>query len=210
MRKFLPCLPLVGLPAFVHYLVPYLIGLGYISSASELYSLAACLLLPFIIGVLLALLGATSVSNRLGLCILMVVIQFTLLFTLVPGSAKTEMMGLAQRVNREFSADDLKKCAADLRKREQAGTLVRKDLPSGEWQMWFGDARVVNDSQLPQNLRGKFQRVLIDTGNDSGPLGVFFELETNRGILCSTNRYRSDFWRCSVADGVYACRYVRP
>jgi hypothetical protein len=210
-KKFLLCLPLIGFPALSHFLLPYLEGRGFVPRELELLDFASALLLPYVISILLAILAPTSVLKQIVLFIITLVIQFVLLFTLVPGAAESEMIGFTQRINHEFSADELRACAADLRQKEQNGMLAFTNLPS-DHSLMLRDARVVDNLQLPTNFQGKFQRVLIEKhqSNDSQQVDILFELEKDRGILCSTDYYENDFWRHQMADGVYAYRYMRP
>lgn len=205
-------LPLLGLPALGHFLVPYLEGRGFISRQLDILDDASFLLLPFAISSLFAVLAPPSVPKRIALFFVTLVLQFALLIKLVPGAAESEMIGLAQRLNRQFSAAELRSCAADLLQREQDGTLTFTNLPDS--LMWH-EARVVDDPPLPPDLRGKFQDVRINQpGADLGS-EVIFEIkpdfgEPEYGVFYTTNEIENDFWHRKMADGVYAYRFMRP
>lgn len=213
-QKFVFCLPLLGVPPIAMVLFPYLEGRGYVPRELDLIGLAAILLLPLVLSVFLAVQTTAAVWKRIAFFIITVILQYTSVFTLVPAPAESEMIGLTQRLDREFSADEIRTCSAQLRQKEQNGTLVLKEVPKEErlspWPK--SEARIIEDAELPANLRGKFQHILIvkHQTSDEQEVETVFQLEQDRGILCSTHHYKNDFWRHQMADGIYAYRYMRP
>lgn len=214
MAKFLFCLPLLGLPPVAMFIFPYLEGRGYVPRGLDLIGLVPILVLPFVLSVFLASQAPITKWRRNAFFIFTVVVQYICMFTLVPPPAESEMIGLTQRLDREFSADEIRACAAQLRQEDQNGTLALKEVPEEErLSPWAkNEARIIEDSELPASLQGRFQHVLIvkHQTSDDPQVEIVFKLEQDRGILCNTNGYKNDFWRHQMADGVYAYRYMRP
>ncbi len=212
MKKFLLFLPMVSFPALGHCVLPYLGGRGFIPDSFVL-DLAACILLPFPIAAWIAIIAPTSLVlpapglKRLAIFVVALVTQIgLLLFT--PGSAETEMRGLSERYRREFPAQELREIAAEVRKKSADGTLIfasNSNLASMAWN----DAQVLEPSQIPFPIRGKFRSVRLSKREGTGT-EVVFEVAPDRGIVCSTNYYGDNFWKCTIDRDVYAYRYMRP
>lgn len=215
------CLPLLGLPTLGVFIIPYLEGRGVISFQSDLIGGAIVMfLLPFAIATLFVIVAPLTSPKRIALFFITIVIQFGLVFKLVPPTAETEMIGMAQRYRHEFSAAQLQSCAADLLQKERKGMLTLTNLHAGNLSdMIWHNARVVLNPPLPPNLRGKFLQVLIEAPSREGTIElpwrdrgdvVEFVLAQDRGILCTTNHIENGFWTWQLADGVYAYRWMRP
>lgn len=160
MKKIAFCLPLLGLPTLGVFIIPYLEGRGVISFQSDLIGGAIVMfLLPFAIATLFVIVAPLSIPKRIALFFITIVIQFVLVFKLVPPTAETEMIGMAQRYRHEFSAAELQSCADDLLQQAQKGTLTFTNLQRGNLSdMVWQNARVVLNPPLPPNLRGNFYR----------------------------------------------------
>ena len=70
-------------------------------------------------------------------------------------------------------------------------------------------AVLVDDLELPVQLRGRFARVVIEPDQDSGEQRVYFSLDERTGIVCDNRTQVREFFVCSMADGVHAYRYQR-
>jgi hypothetical protein len=72
-------------------------------------------------------------------------------------------------------------------------------------------AVVVADSELPDSLRGRFQRVFIQHYQNTHDEQVFFALneQMHKGIICDSRPYVSDFGERSIGESVHAYYYQR-
>lgn len=201
------CLPLLGLPALGHFLVPYWQGLGFISQEWALVGDAFMFLLPFFVAGLLAVLARNSPWKRTALYAAALIVQFIFLFTLVPGAAKSEMIGLAQRYRKNFPVNELRACADKIQSMNAAGTLVLTNAAGNGNDL---HQKVVVNLPLPPELTNVFQSVRFSEADDAQGAVVYFELDPTHGIICTTNHYANDFWRRSMGDNMYAYRYMRP
>jgi hypothetical protein len=125
------------------------------------------------------------------------VVQGVLLFTVIPAGATSEMMGIARRLRREFPPDQIRTCAATLLQKQHDGILAVRQEKRDQGTV------LVDDSELPIPLRGKFERVFIEEQR------VYFSLNRRTGILCDSRKHVREFSECSMADGVHAYRYER-
>ena len=71
-------------------------------------------------------------------------------------------------------------------------------------------AVLIDDSELPVQLRGRFARVFIEPEQDTGEQRVYFTFDERTNIVCDSQTHVRDFFVCSMADGVHAYRYQRP
>jgi hypothetical protein len=128
MKRYLQCLPLLGLAPLAHFLGFYLAGLGVIDAGLGMF-IGAIGLLPFMV-VVAVVFGfvAPSSSNfvRYFAWLSAVVAQFALL-AVVPGGAQAEVMGVAHRLKREFPIAQVRECANQLLEKYQAKTLISAD-----------------------------------------------------------------------------------
>ena len=209
MRRALHFLPLLGLAPLGHFLGSYLDGAGVLPRGSGLlFSAASMFLLPWLVAALF-LKVSVAWPIRVSLFVGALVTQGILMFTVVPAGATSEMMGLAHRFRREFPPDQMRACAANLRQKEHDGTLVVRQGDTGHSFLMSEKALLVEDSELPVLLRGRFQRVFIQPDRDTGEQRVYFALDTRSGIVCDTRKHVREFFICSMANGVHAYRYQR-
>ena len=210
MKRVLPFLPLVCLSPLGYFLASYYDGAGILPRGSGFLISAACMfLLPWIVSAAFAALAKTTWAVRTALFICTLVAQPVLLFAFTPPSATSEMMGIAHRLRREFPPDEMRACAAGLREKERDGTLAAKPAGKDRSFLMSENAVLVEDSELPVSLRGRFQRVFIQPDHDSGERQVYFALDERTGIVCDSRKDVREFFVCSMGDGVQAYRYER-
>src|SRR5262249_31795971 len=131
------------------------------------------------------------------------------LFTVIPAGATSEMMGIAHRLRGEFPPDQIRTCAATLRQKEHDGTLTVRHGDKGQSFVMSEKAVLVDDSELPTSLRGRFERVFIEPDQDAAEQRVYFSFDERTGIICDSRKNVREFFVCSMADGVHAYRYQR-
>jgi len=210
MKCVLLFLPLLGLAPLGYFLGSYLDGAGILPRSSGfLISAASMFLLPWVIAALFLTIrkGAPSLRTSLFICALLV--QAVLLFTVVPPAATSEMMGIAHRLRGEFSPEELRGCADHLRQKFHDGTLEASVRNKDDHYIVAPSAVVVADGELPNSLRGRFQRVFIQKATYTGEEQVVFALGQDRGIICDDRKDVHEFFIYSIADGVEAYRYER-
>lgn len=209
MRRVLLFLPLLGLAPLGHFLGSYLDGAGVLPRGSGfLIGAASMLLLPWLVAVLFFTVRVAW-PMRVSLFIGALIVQGVLTFTAVPAGATSEMMGIAHRFRREFPPNQMRMCAESLRKRQHEGTLVVRKAEKDRVFLMSESAVLVDDSELPAQLRGHFARVFIQPDRDAGEAGVYFAIDERTGILCDGRKNVREFFVCSMADGVQAYRYQR-
>ena len=89
------------------------------------------------------------------------------------------------------------------------GTLKVGPLDKDNYFIVAQDAEVVSDTELPDSLRGRFQRVFIQKSPVTGEVQVVFSIGSTTGIVCDSRTHVREFFVCSMADGVQAYRYQR-
>lgn len=210
MRRTLLFLPLLALAPLGHFLGSYLDGAGILSRGSGfLLSTASMFLLPWVVSALFLTIGKAAWPMRITLFICALVLQGVLLATVVPAGATSEMMGIAHRLRRQFPADQMRDCAARLRHKHRDGTLALRQGDRGHSFLMSESAVMVDDSELPASLRGRFDRVFMQPDRTTGEEQVFFSLDERTGIVCDSRKHVREFFVCSMADGVHAYRYQR-
>jgi hypothetical protein len=209
MKRAFRLLPLLGLAPLGHFLGPYLDGAGLLPRGSGFFvGLASMLLLPWLIATLFLTVRAARLI-RVLLFIAALMVQGILLFTLSSAPVISEMMGIAHRLRREFPPDQMQTCATSLRQKEHDGTLVVRQRDKDKYILMSEDAVLVDDSELPAPLRGRFKHVFIQSDPVGGEQRVYFSLDERSGIVCDSRKRVREFFVCSMADGVHAYRYQR-
>lgn len=210
MKRAVHLLPLLALAPLGHFLGAYLEGAGILPSCSGfLIGTVSVLFLPWAVA---AVFFTVKVMwpIRLFLFLTALAMQGILLFTVVPAGATSEMMGIAYRLRRDFQPDMVRTCAAALRQKERDGTLLVKQGEREPGYFMSEKAVLVDDTELPVPLRGRFTGVFIQPDPDSGEQRVYFSLDGRTGIVCDSRKDVRDFFVCSMAEGVHAYRYQRP
>ena len=209
MRRVIQFLPLLAIAPLGHFLGPYLDGAGFLPPGSGLLvSAASMFLLPWAVAALFFTVRVVW-PIRVSLFITALVSQAILMFTVVPAGATSQMMGIAFRFRREFPPDQMRACAASLRQKEHDGTLVVRRGDTGHSFLMSEKAVLVDDSELPVLLRGRFERVFIQPDRDTGEQRVYFSFDERRGIVCDSRKHVREFFVCSMGEGVHAYRYQR-
>lgn len=210
MRRAFLFLPLLGLAPASYFLGSYLDGAGVLPGGSGPFiSLASVLLLPWVIA---ALFFTVKIARpaRVLLSMAALIVQGVLVFMVAPSGAASETMGLAHRFRREFPPDQMRACAASLRQKAHDGTLVARKVGKSCGFPMSDEDVLVDESELPIPLRGRFLQVFIQTDADSGEPRVYFAIDEHTGIVCDTPKNRRSFSVCPMANGVCAYRYLRP
>lgn len=207
MRRAIQFLPLLALAPLGDFLGFYLEGAGLLQpSTGFLISISSALLLPWAVAALFATARATW-RVRLLLFIGALVVQGVLLFTIVPPGAISEMMGTAHRLRRAFPPDQMRACAATLRQKQKERALLVAQGDKVRDSLMSDKAVLVDDSELPALLRGRFDHVFIQPDEHTGEQQVYFCLNNRTGVLCDGRKHVREFFVCSMADGVHAYRY---
>ncbi len=210
MKRYLIWSPLLLLSPLGHFCGSYFCGAGILPGQIDfLFDITSFFILSWAIPVLFIFIVKATWTTRILAFICAFTIQFALI-ALTPAGATAEMMGIAHRLGKEFSADQLRECASDLRQKHLNGTLkeqkrgkvLRVMNPDNEWAL-------VDDSELPTSLRGRFYRVYIQKDQANNGLSVVFEIKMFTGIVCDSRKFVSGFFEHSIADGVHAFRYER-
>lgn len=208
MRRAVLMTPLLVLAPLGNFLGFYLGGAGILPETSGFFVGAASMfLLPWVVAALF-LTVRVSWPLRVSLFVGALVGQWVLCFTVSPAGAASEMMGIAHRLRREFPPDQMRLCAAGLCQKHREGNLVVKP-PKEHFFLMSGQAVVVDDAELPVQLRGRFAGVFIEP-SDTGELAVYFAIDGRTGILCDHRKEIQESLICSMAEGVHAYRYLRP
>jgi hypothetical protein len=208
-------LPLLLLPVTGCLLIPYLSGRGVVSDGLYLIVFFGCAyLLPIIISLvivpLLVEMRTKGSGWKVGACLFgTLAVQYALtLPTLPAGREWIKILGVAHRLEVKFSLEEIRKCADDFRRKDKEGVLIFQEDSKKSSGLLSGITRVVNEAQLPADLRGRFYCVRI--GKEDRMTGdVFFEVEQDWGILCSTNNSGDLNGRQLMVNGVYAYYYRR-
>ena len=209
MRRALLFLPLLGLAPLGHFLGSYLDGAGVLPRGSGLLLSAASMFLLFWGVAALFLTIRVAWPIRVSFFIGAFVVQAVLMFTIVPAGATSEMMGIAHRLRRDFPPDQMRACAASIRQKEHDGILAVGQGDRDSSFLMSESAVIVDDSELPLQFRGRFERVFIQPDRDTGEQRVYFSLDVRSGIICDSRKHVREFFVCSMADGVHAYRYQR-
>lgn len=198
MIRILLGLLMLGLAPLGSFLGPYLEGARMINEGF-LVGITCTFVLPWLTSGLSALLTKTwPVAILVFLCGLSV--QAVLMFKILPPRAEVEMMGAAYRYRHEYPVDQIRLCADKLREEKRDGSL--KGIANG------GHSIIIDETELPVTLRGKFAIVMIR--GDSFEEVFFAEEEDERsGIICDQRKHVWGISEYSIAEGVHAYRYLR-
>lgn len=209
-RRVLLFLPLLALAPLGCFLGDYLGGAGSLPGGSGfLISAVSMFLLPWA-GAALFLTVRVGRPMRTALFVGALLLQGSLIFTVIPAGATSEMMGRAHRFRREFPPDQMRACATLLRQKEHDGTLQVRPPGKNRSSLMSEQAVLVDDAELPPPLRGRFKQVFIQPDPASAEEQVYFSLDERTGIVCDSRKNVREFFVCSMADGVQAYRYQRP
>ena len=112
-------------------------------------------------------------------------------------------MGIAHRVQREFSPDQLRDCAEQLRTKFHAGTLKLGNSADGRdyFPVLLDTNVVIEDTELPVSMRGRFQRTFILMDPSTTNELVIFAVDHETGIICGNDVPVPDY-ACRMAEGV--------
>jgi hypothetical protein len=207
-KRALQLLPLIGLAPLGTFLGEYLDGAGVLAHGTGFpISAGSMFVLPWLVAALFTL-AKVAAPIRVLLFVGALVTQGVLMFTFVPPGVTSEMMGIARHMRREFQPEQMRACAVNLRQKAHDGTLVIRQGAKGESVSMSQSAVIIDDSELPVNLRGRFELVFIQPDRD-GSEQVCFSLDEGTGILCDSRKHVREFFVCSMAEGVHAYRYLR-
>jgi hypothetical protein len=203
MKRALFLVPLLALAPLGHFLGSYY-GTDWIVG---LLGVASMFLLPWVVAALFLVFVKVAWPVRIFLFIGALVVQGFLLLEVCPAGATAGMMGTAHRLRREFPPDEMRDCAAQLRQKHRDGTLAVRQRDGGHSLLMSERAVIVQDSELPVALRGRFKSVYIEP--DTGEERVFFSFSERSGIVCDSRKSVRGFFECSMADGVHVYAYSR-
>jgi hypothetical protein len=210
MKRTLRFLPLLGLAPLGQFFGPYLDGASVLPHGSGFLVFAGSFfILPWVVAGLFLTAAKAALPIRILLFVCALLVQAVLLFTVVPAGATSEMMGIAHRLRREFPPDQIRDCAARLRQKHRDGTLTVRQGDRAHSFLMSESAVVVDDSDLPVSMRGRFDRVFIQQDRGTSEEQVFFSLGERIGIVCDSRKHVREFLVCSMAEGVHAYRYRR-
>jgi hypothetical protein len=119
------------------------------------------------------------------------------------------MMGIAHKLKREYSTDVLHATAEQILLKHAAGTLNCHRIPEHDKRNFGCASILVDKSEIPADLRGRFESVTIAEATGSMPAEVHFAFGPRSGIACNATPRESGFFRYSMAAGVHAYRYQR-
>jgi hypothetical protein len=210
MKRYLLGLALLGVAPFLCFFGDYFGGAGFVSENLGFFvSAAAFFVFPWAFAALCLIVLRTKGPGGVFVFIGALVVQFVLMFTVVPPGATCQMMGIAHRLKGEFHADELRGCADLVRHKFHDGTLSTSPRSKDDHFDVGPSALEVSGLELPNSLRGRFQRVYIQKLPDSTVEQVIFALGPDRGISCDGRKNVCGFFSCSIADGIEAYRYQR-
>ena len=185
-----------------YFLGSYLSGLGTISwYAGYVIASLSYLLVPLLVPIVFVILYKARWIRRVILFIVVFYVQASV-FVFVPSRATAELMGMAHRLQREFSPDQLRDCADQLRTKFHAGTLKLGNSADGlDYFPVLDTNGVVVDTELSASLHGRFQRTFILTDPSTTNELVVFALDHETGIICGNDVPTPDY-AYRIADGV--------
>jgi hypothetical protein len=204
MKKMLLCIPILGLAPLGYFLGSYLSGLGTISwYAGFIVASLSFFLFPLLVPIVFVILYKAGWIRRVILFILVLFVQESVFF-FVPPRGTAELMGIAHRSQHEFSPDQLRNCADHLRAKFHSGTLKLGNSADGlDYFPVYRSAPVIEDTELPPSLRGRFQRIFILKDPSITNELVVFAFDHETGIICGNSGPVPDF-AYRMADGVEA------
>jgi hypothetical protein len=136
MWRYLVSVPALALPPLGTFLGPYLMGYGVLrfETGGPIYAFSV-LLLPFGVSTLFAALPRASLLARGAWFLGTLLVQFLVIFTIVPDLGHSQVIGIAHRYRAEYPLADLQACADTLRKKHAsnpAGDSLGEDAAAGE------------------------------------------------------------------------------
>lgn len=208
MKKLLLSLLVLVAPT-ICFLVAYSGGRGILARESALFlGVGIMFMLPFLVSILLAWLGWKSWTGRLLAFVGATCVQFAIMFIVFPPMAEAEMFGIGHRLKHAFPPSELRRCADSLLRKHRLGTLATSD-PADAFHPAVGyETSIVAESELPEQLRGKFRCVGLKVWRADPQ--VIFEVEPQMGVICGTPTASKALRYRQIADGVFAYRYQRP
>ncbi len=211
MKRWLPFLPLMIVPAAGSFLCQFAVGAGLLPGGIGFVAGAACFLaLPWAISTfVLFRAGKASLGARLAIFALAMALQVGGLLVAPPG-ATSEMMGMAFRHRREFPSEVLDQCAQRIRDRWSAGTLATNRVDELRSLRGYRDGILIAEAELPESLRGRFDEVFLRTPGTGGQVQVYFSLGPRSGIVCDDRQKVRSISECTILAGVHAYRDQRP
>lgn len=199
---------LLVVPALSLFIGSYLDGRGVLCGYGVFIGILLMFILPIPFAVLIAWRLVTKSTYRNLLVVPIILLQFAFVW-LFPAGATAQMMGIAHKLKREYSTDVLHATAEQILLEHAAGTLNCHMIPEHDKRN-FGYATILVDrSEIPADLQGRFEFVAIVEATGSTPAEVHFAFNSRSGIACNATPRESGFFRYSMASGVHAYRYQR-
>lgn len=181
----------------------YLSGLGTISRyAGYVITSLSFFLVPLLVPIVFVILYKAMWIRRVILFIVVFLVQESVIL-FAPHGGTVELMGMAHRLQHEFSPNQLRDCADQLRTKFHAGTLKRGNSADGldYFPVLDTNSVVVEDTELPASLHGRFQHTFILTDPVTTNELVIFALDHETGIICGNDVPVPDY-AYRIADGV--------
>ena len=199
-------LALVVLPSLGYFLGFYLQGRGFsmILIWWMLFGTVSMVLGPFIVATPIVLIVTRRWLYRI-LLFLPVVLLAVPFFWLVPPGNTAEMMGRAHRLRAQFPVDQIREAADAVRQKYANGTLQTN--PDNPQRYQF--AAIVNESELPDLLKGRFEYVGLRPCNKGDIREIVFAINVREGIVCNTNSFEKNTSHYSMGPYVHAYCYRR-
>ena len=209
--------PLLGLTPLSHFLVHYYAGLTSLTSPygsdTFLKDTAIILFFPWMVAALCTALAGV----RWRFCHLIffaaLMLQYFLIFKIVPAGYASEMMGVAHTIRSEYSIAQIRICAEQLCQKLHDGTLKLTADETGKIGSIYANGVIVDDTELPAVLRGRFTRVLIWHVPDGYGTQVRFALNGGTEIICGQSEVGNldqevgPLDEYPLAEGIYAYRF---
>lgn len=194
MKRLLFCIPLLGLAPLVDFLGSYLSGLGTISwYAGYVITSLSFFLVPLLVPIVFVILYKANWIRRVILFIVVFLVQESVIL-FAPHGGTVELMGMAQRLRGEFSPNQLLDCADQLRTKLHAGTLKLGNSADGlDYFPVYHPTTVVENTELPTSLRGRFQRTFILKDQSTTNELVIFAFDHETGIICGNDVQVPDY-----------------
>lgn len=211
MKRWLPFLPLMIVPAAGFFLCQFVVGAGLLPGGIGFLAGAACALaLPWVISALVSVRARNaSAVARLAIFALAMALQVGGLLV-APLGATSEMMGMAFRRGRDLPCEEIDQCARRIRDRWQAGTLATNRVDGLRSLRGYPDTLLIAERELPESLRGRFDEVFLRVAATDGRVQVYFSLGPRYGIVCDDRPKVRNVSECSIQAGVHAYRDQRP
>ncbi|MFI5305442.1 MAG: hypothetical protein ACHQYP_11700 [Nitrospiria bacterium] len=209
IKRYWLYLPMLFISPLGYFLGSYFEGSATLPGNMASYICVISLFfLPFVVSTLFVFIFKGKWFIRILIFISIFIAQCGLI-SITPPEVAAEMMGIAHRLSFEFPPDQIRDCANHLRQKHRDGTL--KEVQRGNYSdvLMSDNAIIIDDSELPVSLRGRFVGVYIRSGLTSPDDVVVFALGMQKGIICDNRKYVSEFYFHSMGDGVHAYRFQR-